>query len=418
MGDYTRDDEEKKTINSLNSDNNLPEENEKNEPEPEQVVRRSARLSSKRRNDDQEAEADSDSDDRRDVVVNNDSSQMQTTSTSRSTRSRLTVEGNDGENATENGSNNAFENTSENATDNTLESTSDNTPEGTSNNAPSTPSTTTENGSNASSRPIPSRSTTTTTTVTGLPSISISFGISRTPNLPSSSSDIHWIFNSGSGNPGVIPAEINEMINSGRFANGGAGGGFVIPIMIPVAGVASGNSNNPSSIPSSNPAPVELLALARQMFQIITSIRSSTTSGEGQEFFQTLNRLFSLDDANDNDTSTSQQQIDLEAVLNEFFSRIFELSNLDSSTAVAGLSSEQISSLPESLEATFDCAICRETAGKEVVVSGGEENGKCVQLPCKHSFHFECIEPWLKRVPSCPICRKKVVQEAEEAEED
>ena len=31
------------------------------------------------------------------------------------------------------------------------------------------------------------------------------------------------------------------------------------------------------------------------------------------------------------------------------------------------------------------------------------------QLPCKHEFHNECIEPWLKEYNyKCPICRMEV----------
>ena len=41
------------------------------------------------------------------------------------------------------------------------------------------------------------------------------------------------------------------------------------------------------------------------------------------------------------------------------------------------------------IEGCFDCAVCQDkfTLGEEVR-----------QLPCRHYFHFDCIEPWLKMV--------------------
>uniref|UniRef100_A0A2P2MX03 RING-type E3 ubiquitin transferase n=1 Tax=Rhizophora mucronata TaxID=61149 RepID=A0A2P2MX03_RHIMU len=43
-----------------------------------------------------------------------------------------------------------------------------------------------------------------------------------------------------------------------------------------------------------------------------------------------------------------------------------------------------------------DCSICLD----EICVGG-----EVTEMPCKHGFHFGCIEKWLKVRGSCPVCR-------------
>eukprot|EP01024_Parvocaulis_polyphysoides_P059670 TRINITY_DN6464_c0_g1_i4.p1 TRINITY_DN6464_c0_g1~~TRINITY_DN6464_c0_g1_i4.p1 ORF type:complete len:323 (-),score=51.18 TRINITY_DN6464_c0_g1_i4:1098-2066(-) len=45
------------------------------------------------------------------------------------------------------------------------------------------------------------------------------------------------------------------------------------------------------------------------------------------------------------------------------------------------------------------CAICMERFVK---------NDDVIILPCKHPFHFGCVEPWLKQTNSCPTCRNEL----------
>lgn len=40
------------------------------------------------------------------------------------------------------------------------------------------------------------------------------------------------------------------------------------------------------------------------------------------------------------------------------------------------------------------CAICQEPFGE-----------KALRLPCAHHFHKECVEKWLQKNTSCPLCR-------------
>lgn len=47
----------------------------------------------------------------------------------------------------------------------------------------------------------------------------------------------------------------------------------------------------------------------------------------------------------------------------------------------------------------LNCAVCLEN------FQVGE---KCRLLPiCSHSFHAECVDAWLLKMPSCPICRSR-----------
>lgn len=199
----------------------------------------------------------------------------------------------------------------------------------------------------------------------GMPMFSISIGFGP---LPTSSSSIN---HSAPSIRRMLQSLTGSAPRSFRTGLSGISGvsGFSIPIPIGVVvedvqpGDASGNNG-------------ELIELARQMFQIISG---QSRDVESQREEEELSTTFTAD---------------LETLLNDFFTRIFA-----SSTPV-GLSSDRITQLPETPSnlSEIDCSICRETAKTA--------DEKCVELPCKHSFHFECIEPWLKRVPSCPICRK------------
>jgi len=55
----------------------------------------------------------------------------------------------------------------------------------------------------------------------------------------------------------------------------------------------------------------------------------------------------------------------------------------------------------EHRDGAADCAVCL----------GEVENGEAVRrLPaCKHAFHTECIDMWLRARATCPVCRRSVV---------
>lgn len=80
----------------------------------------------------------------------------------------------------------------------------------------------------------------------------------------------------------------------------------------------------------------------------------------------------------------------LDAIFNDF-------TNLSTN----GAAQETINALGRPDEPiTGDCAICRESLVDDEDIVG---------LPkCKHAFHRECVGAWLKRVPTCPICRSQL----------
>ena len=55
-----------------------------------------------------------------------------------------------------------------------------------------------------------------------------------------------------------------------------------------------------------------------------------------------------------------------------------------------------------------DCTICRENINNDSIYAQSDGLRSIISTgTCGHSFHKECIKPWLQENPNCPICIQK-----------
>lgn len=83
-----------------------------------------------------------------------------------------------------------------------------------------------------------------------------------------------------------------------------------------------------------------------------------------------------------------------------------------------GMSAEQIEKLP--LVAHSDDCQCRSGTKFRCIIclSDVKANEMLREIPrCGHRFHSSCVDPWLGRSATCPLCRRDVIAEEEEIDE-
>jgi len=59
----------------------------------------------------------------------------------------------------------------------------------------------------------------------------------------------------------------------------------------------------------------------------------------------------------------------------------------------------------DEIDTSSSCTICLETMEGGVLVKLIGNTERDAEYPCRHEFHGQCIEEWLKRSPTCPTCR-------------
>ncbi|CDP05757.1 unnamed protein product [Coffea canephora] len=96
--------------------------------------------------------------------------------------------------------------------------------------------------------------------------------------------------------------------------------------------------------------------------------------------------------------------------ISDMESNLREISDIFEVNSIRGLSREAINDLPtcnlHSIETTNPschetiCAICLTDF----------KNGDCARMlpTCGHSFHLNCIDEWLNRNGTCPVCRRDI----------
>lgn len=111
-------------------------------------------------------------------------------------------------------------------------------------------------------------------------------------------------------------------------------------------------------------------------------------------------------DPNAEDDSEAAEGLDTDAMTYE---ELIELGE-HVGKVTCGLTDAQIESLPKMKagDASVNdprCAVC---------CMEFEVNEDVCSLPrCKHAFHGECVEPWLRENKTCPMCKQEVFDEEE-----
>lgn len=63
---------------------------------------------------------------------------------------------------------------------------------------------------------------------------------------------------------------------------------------------------------------------------------------------------------------------------------------------------DQLVDLVVESQEDYECSICLKKM----------ESGETLnQLPCQHKFHKDCVQLWLKKINSCPLCRHELPPE-------
>ncbi|KAL6066519.1 putative pectin methylesterase family protein [Balamuthia mandrillaris] len=102
------------------------------------------------------------------------------------------------------------------------------------------------------------------------------------------------------------------------------------------------------------------------------------------------------------------------ASFQDFLNHTFMLHQLRASTGPPPASKEAVAALPKlhlslkDLQRQSDCPVCQESF---------QEEEQVIALPCRHHYHEECLQPWLKQHNTCPVCRYELATDDPDFEE-
>lgn len=69
-----------------------------------------------------------------------------------------------------------------------------------------------------------------------------------------------------------------------------------------------------------------------------------------------------------------------------------------------------MSSWEYNLPTNTECSICRENLNSNSLYYQDKGmDSSVVEGVCCHSFHYECIKPWIDKNKHCPLCMKEWV---------
>lgn len=61
------------------------------------------------------------------------------------------------------------------------------------------------------------------------------------------------------------------------------------------------------------------------------------------------------------------------------------------------------------LPSNTECSICRASLNSNSLLNNDDTESNIVTGLCSHTFHEECIKPWLKNNKHCPLCSKDYI---------
>ena len=70
-----------------------------------------------------------------------------------------------------------------------------------------------------------------------------------------------------------------------------------------------------------------------------------------------------------------------------------------------GLNQEIIDNLPI---VKFTNRLKQQQERCTICISDFEVGEELKQLPCRHIYHLECVDSWLKQENKCPVCKGEV----------